>query len=58
MVYLRGPSGCTLFVWYLGAQCDDVLSLLHRGHVNHAATEGEGTLIRETRAEGELLKQN
>lgn len=47
-----------LFVWYLGAQCDDALSLLHRGHVNHAATEGEGTLIGETRAEGETLKQN
>lgn len=51
-------SPYVLFVWYLRAQCDDVLSLLHRGHVNHAATEGEGTLIGGTRAEGEMLKQN
>lgn len=47
-----------LFVRHHGGQCDDVLGLLHRGHVNHAATEGERTLIRETRAEGGTLKPN
>lgn len=61
---LRGSSGLpspvVLFVWHHNRQRNDVLCLLHRGHVNHAATEGESTLSRfttDTRAERETLDQ-
>lgn len=44
-------SPLVLFLWHGGGQCYDVLRLLQRGHVNHAATEGERTLDRFTTQE-------
>lgn len=47
-VYSHGSSIffslVVLFFWHHKRQGNDVLCLLHRGHVNHAATEGESTL--------------
>lgn len=49
-------SPVMLFIWHLDGERYDVLCLLHRGHVNHAAAEGERTLNRFT-TERERLDQ-
>lgn len=46
-----------LFLWHHNGESYDVLRLLHRGHVNHAAAEGERALSKGSQQRGESRRE-